>query len=265
MQRIQIKRAIRRGFTGSTLAAALAFAPLAQAESTQRDAGTTKGQQTSADARSNESSHDSRTSSGLSGLSRDQIKDIQRELATRGLYQGNIDGIAGAKTQAALRNFQTQQGIAVGSVDARTRDALGVSWDRVPVSGSDSGQASQSGSAAATTSKSAQGHGTDGSGRQSLQGNASRAGERQGVSGTTDVQSGRDSQGSGTQLSSLDSDQIKQMQQRLQSEGLYQGEIDGVLGGQTRMALKRFFQRQAQLVDQGLVSSSAMSLFSGNQ
>lgn len=64
----------------------------------------------------------------LSDASGQQVKALQRELSARGLYQDQIDGLPGAKTRAALRNFQTQQGIAPsGELDARSADALGLS------------------------------------------------------------------------------------------------------------------------------------------
>ena len=37
----------------------------------------------------------------------DIITDIQRELSRRGLYDGPVDGMAGAKTDAAIRDFET--------------------------------------------------------------------------------------------------------------------------------------------------------------
>ena len=36
---------------------------------------------------------------------------VQRDLKALGLFDGQVDGIAGEQTQAALRAFQTQQGI----------------------------------------------------------------------------------------------------------------------------------------------------------
>jgi peptidoglycan hydrolase-like protein with peptidoglycan-binding domain len=41
------------------------------------------------------------------------VADVQRELARIGLYNGAIDGLPGARTEAAIRAFETAAGIAV--------------------------------------------------------------------------------------------------------------------------------------------------------
>lgn len=52
-------------------------------------------------------------------------KDTQQKLKDAGLYDGPIDGVAGPKTQAALKTFQQRNGIAPsGQVDERTKLAL---------------------------------------------------------------------------------------------------------------------------------------------
>jgi peptidoglycan hydrolase-like protein with peptidoglycan-binding domain len=248
MERIDIKNGLKRGLTGSALVATLAFTGLAQAEGTAYEKGHTGKAQPS-----EQPNH----APVLSGLSREQVKDVQRELASRGLYQGSIDGVPGAKTEAALRNFQTQQGLAVGSLNAPTRDALGIDWSQEPARAS---------AAAPIQQKDAQ--------RQNVSGSEAQRAQKQPVRGTdearTDVRAaqpaveqgaGRDAEIAGTPLSSLSTDQAKQVQQRLQREGYYQGEIDGVVGMQTRIALKRYFQKQAQLADQGMVSQAALPMF----
>lgn len=63
------------------------------------------------------------------------------------------------------------------------------------------------------------------------------------------------------QLSKLESQQVQQLQQQLQEQGFYQGEIDGVIGPQTKNAMRDFFQRQAQLVGQDKLSASALQFF----
>lgn len=45
------------------------------------------------------------------------VTDIQRELAKRGFYDGVVDGVLGAKTDAALRDFAQSTGLK-GDVDA---------------------------------------------------------------------------------------------------------------------------------------------------
>jgi membrane-bound lytic murein transglycosylase B len=63
------------------------------------------------------------------------------------------------------------------------------------------------------------------------------------------------------QLSSLNAEQTKEMQQRLQLLGFYTGQVDGVVGAGTRAALQRFFQNQAELAARGVISNAAISLF----
>jgi hypothetical protein len=55
------------------------------------------------------------------------IRRAQERLAGQGFDPGPINGQMGAKTQAALRQFQRAQGLApTGELDERTRKALGI-------------------------------------------------------------------------------------------------------------------------------------------
>lgn len=239
MQRKASSHGIHRFLGGGALAAALAFTGPALAEGNQTSGDGSKHSETS-------KSHQQERASGVSDLSRDQIKDLQRELAARGLYQGSIDGIAGQKTESALRNFQTQQGLTVGALDSKTRDALGLDWNQNSGSGE---RRAMTGTSAGTAQKQPV-RGTDDTG----------SAERRSAGGG-EAPSSAQASGTGTELSSLGTERIKAMQETLHREGLYQGEIDGVAGAQTRAALKRYFQRQMQLIDQGRMSDSAVGWF----
>lgn len=58
-------------------------------------------------------------------LSRDEVKQIQGNLQQGGLYRGNIDGIDGPETHAALRAYQQQNGLSVtGRLDQQTVASL---------------------------------------------------------------------------------------------------------------------------------------------
>jgi len=247
MQRIEIKHSVKRLVSGGALAA-LMLAPPALADDTKSDASRAGDQQHTGKAREG---------STLSGLSRDQIKDVQRELASRGLYQGNIDGVAGAKTEAALKNFQTQQGLAVGGIDAKTRDALGLEWSM------ESGRAQASKTSTSTSSTQPM----TSTEQQRLRGSQAQPAQKQPVRGTdvdsTSQAAPSGASPSGTEITSLSEDQRKRMQQMLKDEGYYRGEVDGVVGAQTRAALQRYFQRQAQLAAQGRVSEGAIEGFDG--
>jgi peptidoglycan hydrolase-like protein with peptidoglycan-binding domain len=257
MQRIDITNGMKRRLTGSAFAVAFAITGLAQAEGKQSDAARPGDQPQAV-----HSDTSKRAPAGLWGLTREQIKDVQRELASRGFYQGTIDGIPGAKTDAALRNFQTQQGLATGGLTVQTRDALGLEWDRQPVSGTDDASSQKQGTQA--NKQAGERQSMAGTAQSQTAGGTAQASPKQAVrssdGSTVDAQAGRNME-SGKQLTELSTEQAKQIQQRLQSEGYYQGEVDGVVGAQTRVALRRYFQKQAQLADQGIVSDTTVKLF----
>jgi peptidoglycan hydrolase-like protein with peptidoglycan-binding domain len=162
-------------------------------------------------------------------VSREQTMEMQRALTARNLYQGKADGLWGPKTESAVRNFQTQSGLEVtGTLDEPTARALGidsVAMERQPVAGTDAPVAPSVGTA------------------------------------TPHSQPRLEDGATSVQLSSLSQDQAREMQQRLQLLGYYRGPIDGKLGEGTRVALNRYFQRQADLARQGVISNSAISLF----
>lgn len=72
------------------------------------------------------SSQGTGTSSDAS-MSADTIRQAQQQLSDKGLYTGQVDGVMGPKTQAALKEFQQKQGMqASGKLDSSTLAALGV-------------------------------------------------------------------------------------------------------------------------------------------
>lgn len=209
----------------STLVVALGLPALAAAEGDSASKQQ-KQHKTSTDAHA--ITGDGSAKLSLTGTTRERVKEVQRQLAARNLYTGKIDGVVGSQTQKALENFQTQQGMsATGELDARTADALGlISSDRQPVSGSDHAPA-----------------------MNGSQGQASSPIQRQMGAEST------------VPLSSISTEDGRKIQQRLQELGFYNGPIDGVLGQQTRGALSRYYQRQAQLASQGVLSEGAVDSF----
>ena len=62
------------------------------------------------------------------GSSGETVRQIQTNLKKWGYYAGPVDGIYGAKTTAAVRQFQRRNGLSVdGVVGAKTLAALGIS------------------------------------------------------------------------------------------------------------------------------------------
>jgi len=166
-----------------------------------------------------------------SDMNRSQIEQMQRELAARGLYSGEIDGMAGPQTLAALRQFQQQQGLpASGSFDAATRRALGVQLDKQTVSGAQTSSGPE------------------------LERPVGREGGTPSVSGAQPMRSQ-------VQLERLNPAQLRTLQTRLSELGFYQGSVDGVLGEGTRSALRQFFQTQAELASRGIITDATVSLF----
>jgi peptidoglycan hydrolase-like protein with peptidoglycan-binding domain len=56
------------------------------------------------------------------------IKQVQEALKNQGHDPGPVDGVMGAKTQQALRDFQKSKNLTVtGRLDDATANALGVS------------------------------------------------------------------------------------------------------------------------------------------
>lgn len=69
------------------------------------------------------------------------VKEAQTELRNEDLYRGDIDGIIGPKTRAALRSYQQRQGLSVtGRLDPPTEQRMNlVAQGAPPASASQSG------------------------------------------------------------------------------------------------------------------------------
>ena len=61
------------------------------------------------------------------GATGGEVKEVQRRLKNWGYYTGSVDGIFGSKTTAAVRYFQSKNGLAVdGIVGKNTAAAMGI-------------------------------------------------------------------------------------------------------------------------------------------
>ncbi len=69
----------------------------------------------------------SRHGGRAAGVGAEQVKAAQQALKDKGHDPGAVDGKMGPKTQAAVRNFQSKEGLkATGRLDSETRAKLGV-------------------------------------------------------------------------------------------------------------------------------------------
>jgi peptidoglycan hydrolase-like protein with peptidoglycan-binding domain len=65
-------------------------------------------------------------------LSRANVRDVQRKLSDKGQYRAGVDGIWGPKSEDALIQFQTQEGLrADGQLTPQTVNALGLDMQQL--------------------------------------------------------------------------------------------------------------------------------------
>lgn len=63
------------------------------------------------------------------GSSGDEVRQIQQKLKNWGYYNGTVDGIYGSQTVAAVKKFQSKNGLtADGIAGTKTLQALGISY-----------------------------------------------------------------------------------------------------------------------------------------
>jgi peptidoglycan hydrolase-like protein with peptidoglycan-binding domain len=92
--------------------------------------------------------------SGRSKMSGEQVKAVQQALKDKGHDPGAVDGRMGPKTQAALRDFQSKEGLkTTGRLDAETMAKLGVEAKTGATTGTGTPSASPSGTGSSTTDK----------------------------------------------------------------------------------------------------------------
>ena len=118
----------------------------------------------------------------------EQVRAVQQALKDKGHDPGDIDGKMGPKTQAALRDYQSKEGLkATGRLDAETMAKLGIegktgaadtgssaSPSALPKSGASSGSSDSSSSTGAASGSSTSGAGaSSGSASPSTSGSSS--------------------------------------------------------------------------------------------
>jgi peptidoglycan hydrolase-like protein with peptidoglycan-binding domain len=174
------------------------------------------------------------------------IRDAQRLLRSDGYYSGPVDGVDGPGTHAAIRRFQRDNGLAVtGRLTPRTLSTLGVP---------NSGEASRS---ASLNSSSNSANGSSNQSAMRMQSNRNGAMNSE-QSGNNSANREDMSGGMNTQQLGVSSSVIIEAQRNLQQQGIYSGAINGVLGPQTRDAIRKY-QRLNNLTDNGQLDQQTLS------
>ncbi len=115
----------------SVLALAVAGALLASPALAQTSGGTrpqTGSEQSKpGDTTKSDAAKSDAMKSGAAAGNREQVQSVQQALKDKGHDPGQIDGVMGPKTKAALKEFQKAEGLKeTGRLDAETTAKLGV-------------------------------------------------------------------------------------------------------------------------------------------
>lgn len=179
-------------------------------------------------------------------LSLEQKKNLQQRLNEEGHYNGDIDGVIGPRTVTALEEYKAQEGLGGGSaLTPETVERLGLDIDvdeTRPVRGTQ--QKTQSESAA-------------GSQQGAMPGEPAGRSQAPGQQGVQQQARTQAPQVETIDLSQLQAEQVRQLQESLQAAGYFRGEVDGRAGPLTRSALRRYFEQRAKLAEQGRIPADA--------
>jgi peptidoglycan hydrolase-like protein with peptidoglycan-binding domain len=89
---------------------------------------------------------------GVVQLTPDQIRQLQQALNDHGFNAGEVDGVMGARTSAALKQFQSKAGLQpTGQMDQQTLALVGLSGQAQPPGGA--GQSTGQGGASPPPAK----------------------------------------------------------------------------------------------------------------
>jgi len=127
------KSVLALAFTGvlvTTMAFAQGTAPSGSSSSTPKSDSSTSSSEKSGAMKSDTKSDmksDMKSSKRAGGGNKEQVRAAQQALKDKGHDPGTIDGMLGAKTQAALKDFQKAEGLKeTGRLDSETMAKLGV-------------------------------------------------------------------------------------------------------------------------------------------
>ncbi|HET7342999.1 MAG TPA: peptidoglycan-binding domain-containing protein [Methylomirabilota bacterium] len=100
----------------------------------------------------------------MAGGNAEQVRAVQQALKDKGHDPGDVDGKMGPKTQAALRDFQSKEGLkATGRLDSETMAKLGVEGKTSAAGGSSTSTSASPKSSDTSSSGSASPSSTSGS------------------------------------------------------------------------------------------------------
>jgi peptidoglycan hydrolase-like protein with peptidoglycan-binding domain len=158
-----------------------------------------------------------------------RVKEVQDILKAAGFEPGLVDGVIGAQTRVAIRKFQNKKGLATtGKLDYNTWTALMREKENPKSTSQEQAESklAQSRSASAFV----------------------KLGEETSKVETKDIKQIAGPQGKVVGV--LQSkDKTTQIQLALQKAGFYKGKLDGKMGIQTKMAIRRFQKSKGLKVD----------------
>lgn len=183
--------------------------------------------------------------------SRMTISHVQRLLRRDGYYKGTIDGLDGPGTHAALRHFQRDNGLAItGRLTPRTMSTLGI-----PIRGTASRSQTLMQNNSQNTSDNSGAYGYNGNMQpQPSQNNMPAAQPNNGNQNNT---ASREDTSNGA-MAQQPSSTVRTVQRDLQQQGFYSGAVNGILGPQTRDAIRKY-QRTNNLNDTGRLDQQTLS------
>ncbi|MEX1099506.1 MAG: peptidoglycan-binding domain-containing protein [Bacteriovoracaceae bacterium] len=169
-----------------------------------------------------------------------EILKIQQALNEKGFHSENVDGILGPETRRSIENFQEDQDLtASGELDQETIDALGVDVDLKQAQEEEpQKQEAEKQEQQEAQKQEAQKQEAEKQEQQEPQKQEAEKQERQDVTATDPAEEQQQQEESS--LDQLSQDQIVEIQQTLNDEGFHSGNVDGMVGPDTKEALKKF-------------------------
>ena len=184
------------------------------------------------------------------GSSGSQVKQLQQNLIGLGFLEGKADGSYGSKTKAAVKDFQTEFGLAPdGNAGAATQRAVRNAIVRLQVELKNAGYApgSADGHFGSKTKKALEQYQEDH--ELAVTGTADRATWSELDRGSDGIRGG---------AAARTAEQVRQLQQALIGLGYLEGSADGSYGPKTRAAVQDF-QRDYGLGADGSAGPDTMT------